>query len=65
VQGDTMLCQAVGRHFEPHEAGPQERPVLELAMGYGRTSLSTADAVRGGPPPHLVGAAHVIHQPTL
>jgi hypothetical protein len=41
-----LLCQAVGRHFEPHKAGPPAKPVLEAVMGYGRTRLSTADALR-------------------
>jgi hypothetical protein len=46
VPGDTMLYQAVGRHFGPHEAGPPERPVLEVAMGYDRTRLPTKDVLR-------------------
>jgi hypothetical protein len=46
VPGDTLLYQAVGRHFEPHSAEAQEKPVLEVAMGYDRTRLSTADALR-------------------
>jgi hypothetical protein len=32
-----LLCQAVGRHFEPHKAEAQEKPVLEVVMGYDRT----------------------------
>jgi len=46
VPGDTLLYQAVGRPFEPHRAGPQERPVLEVAIDYDRTRLSAADALR-------------------
>jgi hypothetical protein len=46
VRGDTMLYQAVGRHSEPHRAGPQQNPVPEAVMDYDRTSLSTADALR-------------------
>jgi hypothetical protein len=45
AQGDTMLYQAVGRHFELHRAEAQERPVLEVAMGYDRTRLSAADVL--------------------
>jgi hypothetical protein len=46
ARGDTMLYQAVSRHFELHRAEAQERPVLEVAMGYDRTSLSAADVLR-------------------
>jgi hypothetical protein len=45
VQGDTLLYQAIGRHFELHRAGAQGKPVLEIGMGYDRTSLSTADVL--------------------
>ena len=40
------MCQVVGRHSEPHKAGPPEKPVLEVVMDYDRTSLSTADLLR-------------------
>jgi hypothetical protein len=46
VQADTLLYQIVGRHSEPHEAGPPERPVLEVAMDYDRTRRPTKDALR-------------------
>jgi hypothetical protein len=47
AQGVTgLMYQAVGRHFEPHKAGPQQKPVLEVAKGYDRTRLSTADLLR-------------------
>jgi hypothetical protein len=47
AKGETgLLCQVVGRHSEPHTAEAQERPVLEVVMGYDRTNLSTADALR-------------------
>ena len=45
VQGDTMLYQAVGRHFELHRAEAQGKSVLEVVLGYDRTRLSTAGAV--------------------
>jgi hypothetical protein len=34
------------RPFEPHKAGPQERPVLDVVMDYDRISLSTKDVLR-------------------
>jgi hypothetical protein len=47
VKGETsLLYQVVGRHSEMHTAGPQEKPVLEVAMGCDRTRPSTADALR-------------------
>jgi hypothetical protein len=47
VSGETgLMYQVVGRHFVPHKAGPPEKPVLEVVMGYDRTSLSTADQLR-------------------
>jgi hypothetical protein len=46
VQGDTMKYQAVGRHSEPHKAGPPEKPVQKVAMDYHRPRLSTADVLR-------------------
>jgi hypothetical protein len=47
VRGETgLLCQAVGRHSEPHRAGPEERPVPEVATGCGRARPSTAGALR-------------------
>jgi hypothetical protein len=46
VQGDTLLYQVIGRHSGPHKAGPQEKPVLEVAMDYDRTRRPTKDALR-------------------
>jgi hypothetical protein len=46
VEGETMLYQVVGRHFGTHGAGPPEKPVLEVAMGYDRTRRPTKDALR-------------------
>jgi hypothetical protein len=47
VKGETgLMYQVVGRHFVPHKAEPPERPVLEVVMGYDRTSLSTKDVLR-------------------
>ena len=40
------MYQVVGRHFEPFRAGPPAKPVLEVVMGYDRTSLSTKDVLR-------------------
>ena len=38
VRGETgLMYQVVGRHFVPHKAGPPEKPVLEVVMGYDRT----------------------------
>jgi hypothetical protein len=46
VRGETnLLYQAVGRHFEPHNAEAQEKPVPEAAMGYDRARPSTADVL--------------------
>jgi hypothetical protein len=47
VKGETgLMYQVVGRHFVPHKAEAPEKPVLEVVMGYDRTSLSTADVLR-------------------
>jgi hypothetical protein len=47
VKGETnLMYQVVGRHFEPYTAGRPAKPVLEVAMGYGRARLSTKDALR-------------------
>ena len=47
VRGETGLWYpVVGRHFEPHRVGPQERPVPEVAMGCDRTRPATADVLR-------------------
>ena len=47
VKGETgLMYQVVGRHFVPHKAEAQEKPVLEVVMDYDRTSLSTADLLR-------------------
>ena len=47
MKGETnLMYQVVGRHFEPFRAGPPAKPVLEVVMGYDRTSLSTKDVLR-------------------
>jgi hypothetical protein len=47
AQGETgLMYQVVGRHFVPHKAGPQQKPVLDVVMGYDRTSQSTKDVLR-------------------
>ena len=47
VKGETgLLYPVVGRHFEPHKAGPPAKPVREVAMSYVRTRLSPADQLR-------------------
>jgi hypothetical protein len=46
VKGETSLMYQVGRHSEPHKAGPPEKPVQKVAMNYHRTRLSTADVLR-------------------
>ena len=41
------MYQIVGRHFEPwQEAEPPKKPVLDVAVDYDRTKLSTADLLR-------------------
>jgi hypothetical protein len=47
VRGETgLLYQVVGRHFVPHTAEPPAKPVLEVVIGYDRTSFSTAGVLR-------------------
>jgi uncharacterized protein YfaS (alpha-2-macroglobulin family) len=47
VKGETnMMFQIVSRHFEPWGAKEQKKPVLELAVEYDRTNLSTADVLK-------------------
>jgi hypothetical protein len=48
VQGKTnLMYQIVGRHFEPWRKAPEtEKPVLEVAVEYDRTSLTTSDLLR-------------------
>jgi hypothetical protein len=48
VKGSTnLMYQIVGRHFEPWKREPAtSKPVLEVAVDYDRTKLSTADLLR-------------------
>ncbi len=42
----NMMYQMVARHFAPWDKKPQSKPVLEVAVDYDRTTLSTADLLR-------------------
>jgi hypothetical protein len=47
VRGQTALTyQVVGRHFQPWTARPPAEPLLELAVNYDRTRLTTQDRLR-------------------
>jgi hypothetical protein len=47
VDGNTnMMYQIVGRHFEPWKKDAKPKPVLDVAVDYDRTELSTADLLR-------------------
>jgi hypothetical protein len=47
VQGETnLMYQVVGRHFEPYRPEPPKKPLMEVAVDYDRTKLSTADLLR-------------------
>jgi hypothetical protein len=47
TKGETNLVyQVVGRHFEPWKQGPAEKPLMDVAVDYDRTELTTADVLR-------------------
>jgi hypothetical protein len=47
VDGETgMMYQIVGRHFDPWKKSPEPKPVLNVAVDYDRTELSTSDLLR-------------------
>src|SRR5262249_48181288 len=47
VRGKTdLMYQVVGRHFEPWKQEAPRQPVLDVAVAYDRTKLSTADLLR-------------------
>src|SRR5216683_4350687 len=48
VQGETnLMYQIVGRYFEPWKKPlVEKKPILDVAVAYDRTSLSTADLLR-------------------
>jgi hypothetical protein len=47
VKGETSLMyQIVGRHYEPWQQEPSAEPVLDVAVSYDRTKLSTKDLLR-------------------
>jgi prenyltransferase beta subunit len=47
VDGETnLMYQIVGRHFGPWQAKEPVRPVLDIAVEYDRTKLSTADVLK-------------------
>jgi hypothetical protein len=47
VRGETALAyQVLGRHFLPWTERPPAEPLLELAVNYDRTRLSTRDRLR-------------------
>ena len=48
VDGETsMMYQIVGRHYEPRDRAPEpEKPVLNIAVAYGRTELTTSDLLK-------------------
>ena len=47
VAGQTnMMYQIVGRHFEAWKKEEAKKPVLEVAVDYDRTELSTSDLLR-------------------
>ncbi len=47
VKGETnLMYQIVGRHFEPWKSEAVKKPVLEVAVEYDRTKLSTSDLLR-------------------
>ncbi len=46
VKGETgAMYQIVGRHYEPWAKEPPAKPLLEVAVDYDRTHLSTADVL--------------------
>jgi hypothetical protein len=47
VKGETnLMYQIVGRHFEPWKSEAAKKRVLEVAVEYDRTKLSTSDLLR-------------------
>lgn len=47
VEGSTnLMYQVVARHYEPWKPEDVKKPVLEVAVEYDRTKLSTADLLR-------------------
>lgn len=47
TEGETNLqYQVVGRYFEPWGQKPETKPVLDVAVDYDRTRLSTADLLK-------------------
>jgi hypothetical protein len=47
VKGETnLMYQVVGRHFEPWKPEDQRQPILDVAVSYDRTKLSTADLLK-------------------
>lgn len=47
VKGETnLMVQVVGRHFEPWRPEAPKKPLLDVAVAYDRTKLSTADLLR-------------------
>lgn len=47
VNGTTnMMYQIVGRHFEPWQNAEPKKPILDVAVEYDRTELSTSDLLR-------------------
>jgi hypothetical protein len=47
VQGQTnLMYQIVGRHFEPWQQEAAPKPVIDVAVAYDRTELSTSDLLK-------------------
>ncbi len=47
VNGETnLMYQVVGRYYEPHKPVEPKKPVIDVAVEYDRTNLTTADLLR-------------------